>query len=153
MQSSPTADRFDELAAVRARLERDAAKALEEARGQLVAELLPVLDNLDRSIGAGGDPAVIEGVTRVRAQLAGVLRGYGLERFDTLGERFDPREHDAVTVVEVAEPTLDGTVVEQLEPGYRASRRLLRPARVAVGRYRPPPPRAYPPWPDLNRAR
>ena len=57
-----------------------------------------------------------------------VLRGYGLERFDAVGTRFDPREHDAVAMVDVTEHERDGTVVNQLEVGYRSSNRLLRPA-------------------------
>lgn len=141
-----------ELERTRARLERDHARALEDERERLVAQLLPVLDNLDRSIAAGagagttgagevgqpaGDDPLVEGVRMVRAQLAAVLRGYGLERFDAVGARFDPRDHDAVATREVADPADDGVVVEQWEPGYRAQARVLRPARVVVGTYRP----------------
>lgn len=136
---SPVIQALAELEAAKARVDRDAARARDELRSQLVAELLPVLDNLDRSIAAGsagGDGAVLEGVRLVRAQLAGVLRSYGLERYDVLGEVFDPREHDAVSVQEVEGPALDGVVVDQWEPGYRIGDRLLRPARVVVGRHR-----------------
>jgi molecular chaperone GrpE (heat shock protein) len=129
-------DALADLQAARTRVERDAARVLEDTRTKLVVELLPVLDNLDRSIAAGGDPAVIAGVEQVRAQLAGVLRGYGLERFDAIGQRFDPRQHDALGVAPVSDPARDGTVVEQWEPGYRAGAKLLRPARVVVGRLR-----------------
>lgn len=119
-----------EYEGARSRVERDAARVQEETRTRLVAELLPVLDNLDRSIAAG-----TEGVQLIRAQLEGVLRGYGLERFETAGESFDPREHEAMAVVPVAHPDQDGVVVEQWQPGYRIAGRLLRPARVTVGRY------------------
>jgi molecular chaperone GrpE (heat shock protein) len=119
-----------ELEAARARVERDAERIHDETRTRLVAELLPVLDNLDRAIAAG------DGVRLVREQLAGVLRGYGLERFDAAGARFDPREHEAMSMVPVDSPAADGTVVEQWQPGYRIGGRLLRPARVSVGRYR-----------------
>jgi len=73
-----------ELEAARARVERDAERIHDETRTRLVAELLPVLDNLDRAIAAG------DGVRLVREQLAGVLRGYGLERFDAAGGGEDP---------------------------------------------------------------
>jgi molecular chaperone GrpE (heat shock protein) len=123
-----------ELQAARARVERDAARALEEMRGQLIAELLPVLDNFDRSISAGA--AGDDGVRLVRDQLEGVLRGYGLERFDAVGAPFDPRAHDAIAVTDVDDHRRDGVVVEQWEPGYRFGDRMLRPARVVVGRAR-----------------
>jgi molecular chaperone GrpE len=72
----------------------------------------------------------------VRAQLEGVLRGYGLERFDAPGARFDPREHEAMDVAAVDDPELDGTVVAQWEAGYRFGDRVLRPARVTVAKLR-----------------
>jgi len=127
---------IDEYEAARRRLERDAARVQEETRTHLVAELLPVLDNIDRSIDASTDTAAVEGMSLVRAQLEGVLRGYGLERFDAAGERFDPRLHEAMDVAEVAEPERDGTVVRQWQPGYRIGGRVLRAARVQVGRHR-----------------
>ena len=135
---SPVIQALADLEAAKARVDRDAAKTRDEIRAQLVAELLPVLDNLDRSSAAGGDEAVVEGVRLVRSQLMGVLHKYGLERFDVLGEPFDPREHDAMSVVDVSNPGLDGAVIDQWEPGYRIGDRLLRPARVVVGRHRRP---------------
>ena len=130
-----------EYEAARRRVERDAARVQEETRSRLVAELLPVLDNLDRSIAAARDPRdpTVEGVRLVRAQMASVLAGYGLERFDAEGARFDPQEHEAMAVVDVPDPDLDGVVVGQWQPGYRIGGHLLRPARVQVGRYRPLP--------------
>ncbi len=108
---------------------------LRREREQLVSELLPVLDNLDRSIAAGGADPMVQGVRQVRAQLEGVLRNYGLERFDAVGAKFDPRVHDAVAVIDVSEPARDGVVVDQLEAGCRAGDRVLRPAKVAVGKF------------------
>lgn len=123
---------LDELEAARRRVERDAARVRDETRARLVAELLPVLDSLDRSIAAGCD----DGVRLVRAQLEGVLRGYGLERFSALGLRFDPREHEAMALREVDDRAADGVVVAEWDAGYRIDDRVLRAARVEVGRYR-----------------
>jgi molecular chaperone GrpE len=135
---SPVIQALADLEAARARVDRDAAKVKDEIRSQLVADLLPVLDNLDRSIAAGGDEATLEGVRLVRTQLSGVLKGYGLERFDVLGDMFDPAVHDAMSVADVKSPALDGVIIDQWEPGYRIAGRLLRPARVVVGRFRRP---------------
>jgi molecular chaperone GrpE (heat shock protein) len=129
------------LEATEARLERNARREVEDARGKLVQDLLPVLDNLDRTIdaahaGRGGrsDPAMIEGVRMVRQQLEGVLRGYGVERIEALGQRFDPGLHEAIGMVSVGDPQRHGVIVHQVEPGYRFAGRLLRPAKVSVGK-------------------
>jgi molecular chaperone GrpE len=132
------------LEATEARLARNAAREADEARGKLVQELLPVLDNLDRTIAAGaapghrGDPAMLEGVRMVRQQLEGVLRGYGVERVEAVGQRFDPSLHEAIGLTQVADPARHGVVVQQAEPGYRFAGRLLRPAKVSVGKLAAP---------------
>ena len=129
------------LEATEARLERNARREADDARGKLVQELLPVLDNLDRTIRAahtGRDPAILEGVRLVRHQLEGVLRGYGVERIDAIGQRFDPGVHEAIGVTAVGDPSRHGVVVQQAEPGYRFAGRLLRPAKVSVGKLAAP---------------
>jgi molecular chaperone GrpE len=127
-----------ELEAAQARVERDARRVHDETRSKLVAELLPVLDNLDRTIRAATDhgdaSAVVDGVRLVRAQLEGVLRGYGIERIDAIGVPFDPSVHDAIQVAPVRDPRHHAIVLDQAEPGYRLGDRLLRPAKVVVGR-------------------
>jgi molecular chaperone GrpE len=126
------------LEATEARLARNARREIDEARGKLVQELLPVLDNLDRTIRAAyasrSDPAMLEGVRMVRHQLESVLRGYGVERIEALDQRFDPNLHEAIGVATVSDPRRHGMVVQQAEPGYRYGDRLLRPAKVSVGK-------------------
>lgn len=125
-----------ELEAVKLRVHRDALSVSDDMRKQLVEKLLPVLDNLDRTItsaeATGDSPTVVEGVRMVRSQLAAVLHGYGLERIDAFDQRFDPGIHDAVATTRVAGP-LHETIVEQLAPGYRFNGGLLRPVQVVVG--------------------
>lgn len=125
-----------ELEAAKARVERDAARVLRETRIKLVTELLPVADNLDRTIATarqqGDAPTVVQGATMVRAQLESVLKGYGVERIDASGAAFDPMIHEAVGTVGVTDPRDHGRVAEQMEPGYRMGERLLRPAKVIV---------------------
>lgn len=123
------------LESAKARVERDAKLVHEETRRMLIADLLPVLDNLDRAIAAadGEAPNVIEGVRMVQRQLESVLVGYGLVRFDAVGDPFDPAMHDATSMIAVTDPEQHRCVVEQLQPGYRFGERLLRAARVVVG--------------------
>jgi len=155
--ADPAVDRQAALRALRnleateARLERNARREAEETRGKLVQELLPVLDNLDRTIRAAqagrSDPALLEGVHMVRQQLEGVLRGYGVERIDAIGQRFDPAIHEAIGMIGVDDPQRHGAIVHQAEPGYRMAGRLLRPAKVSVGKLvAPQQPRAVPYW-------
>jgi molecular chaperone GrpE (heat shock protein) len=125
-----------DLEAAQARVQRDAQKVLAETKQKLVEQLLPVVDNLDRTIRAAqGDPALIQGVRLVRSQLESVLKGYGVERIEAArGVKFDPQLHEAVSVAPVWEPAHHGLVLEQLEPGYAFGDRLLRPAKVIVGK-------------------
>lgn len=131
-----------ELEAAKARVERDAERVHAEIRQKLVSELLPVLDNVDRAIAVavsnGDAPAVVDGVRMVRAHFERVLRGYGLARFEAIGTTFDPRVHEAVYITPVDEPERDLLVIEQLVPGYLLSDRLMRAAKVVVGRYGSP---------------
>jgi molecular chaperone GrpE len=128
-----------DLEAAKRRVERDAQAVKDETRTKLIADLFPVLASLDRSIAAGStDSALIEGVKLVRAQLEQVLRGYGLERVQSRGERFDPGSHDAVDVVWVDDPSQHDVVVDEWEAGYRLGNRILKAAKVRVGKHRHP---------------
>jgi molecular chaperone GrpE (heat shock protein) len=130
-----------ELEAAKLRVERHAHEAADELRGKLVLDLIPVLDNIDRTIAAalqnGDAPAVVEGVQLVRNQLENALLRYGVERVEAKHRPFDPAIHDALSVVPVHHPSAHNVVVEQIEPGYRFGDRMLRPAKVVVGRYTP----------------
>lgn len=129
---------LDELEAAKRRVERDAEAVALEMRKQLVEKLLPVLDNLDRTIvaaeAAGDALAIVEGARLVRTQLEGVLAGYGLERIDALGTAFDPARHDAIATTSVRSLAHHAQVIEQLAPGYAFRGALLRPAKVVVGK-------------------
>lgn len=125
---------LDDLAAAEARVERNAQRVYDESRAKLASDLLPVLDNLDRTLEAAPpDDPIATGVSMVRAQLEGVLSRYGVERIDAVGKAFDPAEHEAVIGVPVEAESDVGRVIAQAAPGYRLAGRLLRPARVQVG--------------------
>ena len=127
-----------DLENAKARVERDAGRVADETRTKLVSQLVPLMDNLDRTIRAATDsgdaPAVVEGIGLVKTQLEAVLRGYGVERIDAVGERFDPAVHEAVTTRQVPTAGEHDQVVEQLSPGYRVGTQLLRAAQVVVGK-------------------
>jgi molecular chaperone GrpE (heat shock protein) len=128
-----------DLEAAKARVERDAERSAQELRETLIEQLLPVLDNLDRTIYAaeesGEAQAVVEGVKLVRSQFAGVLSRLGVERIEAHRETFDPKLHEAIGTVPVNHPAAHNVVIDQIEPGYRIGAKLLRPAKVIVGRH------------------
>jgi len=133
---------LNDLEAAKARVERDALRVTDQMRAKLIIELLPVLDDLDRTIHAaelsGDAPMVLVGVQQVRAELQAVLSRYGVERIEAKYQPFDPSVHEAVNVVAVSHPSAHGVVIDQVQPGYRFGDQLLRPARVVVGRLDPP---------------
>src|SRR5918992_2506480 len=115
----------------RKRAAREAAVAGERARSGLVRELLPIVDNLERALASAedGEQHLAEGVRLVHSELIAVLERNGIEQFDPSGDKFDPSEHEALSVRNDGEP---GVVLEVVERGYRSNGTVLRPARVVV---------------------
>src|SRR4051794_17311906 len=117
----------------RKRAAKDAAAAGARAKAGLVRELLPVVDNLERALASASDSdtAIAEGVRLVHADLVGVLERNGIESDEPTGQRFDPTEHEAVSMrtEDGAEP---GIVLDVVEKGYKLNDTVIRPARVVV---------------------
>jgi molecular chaperone GrpE len=115
----------------RKRAAREAAQAGARAKSGLIRELLPAVDNLERALASAedGEQHLAEGVRLVHSELIAVLERNGIEQFDPSGDKFDPSEHEALSVRNDGEP---GVVLEVVERGYRANGTVLRPARVVV---------------------
>jgi len=115
----------------RKRAAREAAAAGERARSGLVRELLPIVDNLERALASAeeGEQHLAQGVRLVHSELIAVLERNGVEQFDPAGEKFDPAEHEALSVREDGDA---GIVLDVVEKGYRSNGTILRPARVVV---------------------
>ena len=117
-----------EYANYRKRVERDRALSHELAIGAVLTELLATLDDIDR---AADHNELSGGFKAVADQLAAITTRFGLEKYGTEGEPFDPQIHEALlhdTSADVAVPTAS----KILQPGYKYKERILRPARVAV---------------------
>jgi|SRR5687767_5658657 len=130
------ASEFEET---RLRLKREIAKDVERGRREIVADLLEVLDNLDRAIDAtrsgASAEALLQGVELVRRQFLAKLEGVGVRAIEIAsGAAFDPTLHEAVTVVPTADAAQDGRIVGVIRRGYRVGDDVLRPASVAVGK-------------------
>jgi molecular chaperone GrpE len=122
----------------RQRLNRAADERAEREKNKFIAGLLPVLDNLQRATEVaetGGSPEIIaEGIRQTASSFENALAAAGVEPIDAVGEQFDPELHEAVETTEV-EPEDDGKVIAEYARGYKIGDRLLRPARVKVGRH------------------
>lgn len=100
----------------------------------LVERILPVLDAFDRALDARHSPADAEyrtGFELIRRQLWDALAKEGLGRIEAVGKEFDPHRHHAIERVETVKHP-EGTVIDELQPGYTFHNRVLRPAMVRV---------------------
>jgi molecular chaperone GrpE len=122
----------------RLRLRREIAKDVERGRREILADLLDVLDNLDRALEAAqsnpSPEALLQGVEMVRRQFLSKLEGFGVKRIDAAGVEFDPSRHEAISTVPAARPADEGRVVGVVRHGYTINDDVLRPASVAVAK-------------------
>jgi molecular chaperone GrpE len=140
---------LEEFEGVKARLRREAAREAERSRRAVLAELLEVVDNLDRAIAASREPSassassstsgavdgLARGVELVRDQFLDKLEAFGVSRVPALGRPFDALRHEAVTTAPVQHPTQDGMVLAVVKEGYAIGDEVLRPASVVVGQH------------------
>jgi molecular chaperone GrpE len=134
-------DRFLRLSAefenFKKRMEKEKNDAYKFATENLIKELLPVLDNLERALDHGeakSDPqGLLAGVELTLKGLHSVLEKFGVTSVDASGKEFDPNLHEAVMVQEDARQP-GGTVLNQLQKGYLLHSRLIRPAMVVVSK-------------------
>ncbi len=122
----------------RQRLNRAADERAHREKANFIAALLPVLDNLQRATEAAESGAsagdVAEGVRQTALSFENTLIAAGVEPIESVGRQFNPEMHEAVETAEV-EPKDEGKVLEEYARGYKIGERLLRPARVKVGRH------------------
>ena len=117
-----------EYANYRKRVERDRALSHELAIGAVLTELLATLDDIDR---AADHNELTGGFKAVADQLAAITTRFGLEKYGTEGEPFDPQIHEAL-LHDTSTDVAVATASKILQPGYKYKERILRPARVAV---------------------
>ena len=119
----------------RKRAQREKEDVRQFSNQDLLEKLLPVLDNFEMAITAvkEADPSIKDGVQMIYDQLFAVLKDSGMEPIDAMGEAFDPNLHEALSQEETTNAN-EGTVVQQVQRGYKLNERLVRPARVVVAK-------------------
>ena len=119
----------------RKRVERERRELSEAAAADLIRDILPIIDDLERAMAAAAgtstDSALVKGIELSHRQLIEQLRRRGVEAVSAIGQMFDPEVHEAVGSVP-ANGRPDGEIVAEFRKGYRAGGRLLRAAMVQV---------------------
>lgn len=111
----------------------------ERIKGDIILSILPVLDSFDRAFEhtssekAAGDWK--EGVRQIKNQLSGIMKDLGITPIDPLGQAFNPEIHDSVEARAVEETENDGRIITVLEKGYSMNGKVIRAAKVVVGRH------------------
>ena len=126
-----------ELENYKKRMTKEKLDLSKYANEQLIKELLPIVDNLERAIEHSKNPkgskALNDGVKMTAKQLIAVLEKNGIKRIEALNEPFDPNYHEAIMQLETQEHK-ENIVVKELEKGYLLHDRLIRPSRVAISK-------------------
>ena len=127
-----------ELENQKKRLQREKETSLKYAEENLIREILPALDNLERAMGQdqGGEDFskhLLEGVELTLKGLVSTLEKFGLVFLSSVGEPFDPNFHEAMTL-ELSKEVPEQRIIQEYEKGYMLKDRLLRAAKVVVSK-------------------
>ncbi len=141
LEAKETYDRFlrqgAELENFKKRVAREKGEAIRYANEELVRDLLPILDNLERAVeharGGGNGKPILDGVEMVLKGFLEVLSKHGMTQISARGEIFDPEKHEAIAQVE-SEEHEPNTVIEEHHKGYYLLDRLLRPSLVSIAK-------------------
>jgi|SRR5688572_16000788 len=121
----------------RQRLNRSADERAANDKARFIADFVPVLDDLQRAIDAASNnaprEAMLEGMRSIANSIQNALTNAGVEPVTAVGEVFDPELHEAVDTAD-ADADMDGKVISEYSRGFRMGDKLIRPARVQVGR-------------------
>lgn len=124
-----------ELDNYRKRTVRMRAEARDETLRDVLLQVAPILDNLRRALRQETPEAELlkQGVELICGQFNDVLKGYGLAEIEAVGQPFDPAVHEALAEVPDGEHP-PGTIIEEMEKGYKLNDKVVRFARVVVSK-------------------
>ena len=127
----------------RRRFEKEIKDAFEFGSFNFAKESLAILDNLERAKNAIKNDEILksnkdldkflENISIIEKDLISIFEKNGLNKIDAIGKKFDPNFHQAMTEIE-DNSTESGTIIQEIQPGYMLSERLLRPALVGIAK-------------------
>jgi molecular chaperone GrpE len=122
----------------RKRMAKDRIELIQTAGKDVITSLLPVVDDFERSLKAqenSDDAASIkEGEKLIHTKLTNILASKGLKAMESIGKDFDVNVHEAITEIPAPKPELEGKVVDEVEKGYYLNDKIIRFAKVIVGK-------------------
>jgi molecular chaperone GrpE len=121
--------------AFKERLARENERLRDVQKGEFALPLIEAIDALDLSLQADDGSPFAQGVRLIRDDMVSKLGAQGIERLQLVGQPFDPNRAEAAEADLVAHPSQDGRVLSEVRAGYALNGRVVRPARVRVGRY------------------
>lgn len=128
---------FAEFDNFRKRTRQEKYEFLQTASASLIKELLPVIDDFERSFKNLDETAkqnpVVEGYTLIYNKLMNILKNQGLKPVEAVGQSFNTDFHEAVTSFPVEDEAKKGSVIDELEKGYLLNDKIIRHAKVVVG--------------------
>jgi molecular chaperone GrpE len=112
------------------RLARETAETIAYASEDLIVQLLPVLDSLEKAIEAEKDAKHSKGLSSLHNQIYGILEKNGLKRIKAVGEKFDPYYHEALLTEKSQKE--EGIVLDELQAGYMLNNKVIRHSKVKI---------------------
>ncbi len=121
----------------RKRTAREKVELMQTAGKDVILSLLPVIDDMDRAekqMESSQDGELKHGIHLIFQKFRNLLQAKGLKQMQVIGEDFNPDFHEAITEIPAPSPELKGKVVDELEKGYYLNDKILRFAKVVVGK-------------------
>jgi len=115
------------------RMIKERTRLVQQANESLMKDLIEVVDDLERAVDTKGS-SEDDGIGMIHKKFKRIVENHGLQEIDAEGEEFDPFFHECLVSEEVGEEELDDVVLEQFEKGYKLNSKVIRPAKVKVGK-------------------
>lgn len=129
-----------EFANYKKRVEREQIEFSDYIKGEMIKSFLPILDDFDHMIRKTNNNtdeiSLLEGAKIIYEKFVQLLKDYGVEKIEALGQDFNPEVHEAMMMQPVDEKDKNSKVIDVFQTGYKLKDRLLRPSRVVVGNFK-----------------
>ncbi|HBB56558.1 TPA: nucleotide exchange factor GrpE [Patescibacteria group bacterium] len=111
------------------------------AEAGFALELLELADSFDRLFANEDSLAKLDenwrqGFEALRGQLVNILKGRGVEPMESIGKKFDPKDHESIGEVDIDKAEKDGIVMEEMRKGYKMREKIIRPSLVKIGKFK-----------------